>query len=500
MEYKRLRPAQIILDPENPRLPDGTSSDKEAINRLIDDDYKQLLALARDLVEQGEANPSELPIVIKDGGKYLVLEGNRRFAALKLVADPKLADDPSHQAAFSRIKGKGHPPTQVFCAIAKDRDQAEHWIMLRHTGANDGIGTKRWNTEETARHRARRNATIDAGTLRSITIADELTEAYQVDEDMVAVIQGVRNSRLTNIGRLFSPDVLTRVRLEIRQVSQAAGRTLWAHHTAEDLHPFFAWAFEHLDSHPVDTFKNDKIRAELLNKNIDVMPNPDDAFDPARRLADQPFAPQGGESDNTEGHHSESDGGSGNGHGSSNGNSNNTGSEPGNSSAGNGHSDKGSDNPSGNQGRKQDVRPERFLYSTVRLPNLPPTVQRLLKEAKALPVEENFATACVLARVILELVVSSPDVVAWSKPKDDLLKTKIRACMLKLDPQMDNPSKRTRKDLEQAFLEIDTIGVRYMHQFLHNPAVRPDAGIARRFSAAYSPLLIAIDNEVSASK
>ena len=38
MEYKRLKPAQVSLDPENPRLPDGTSSDKEAINRLLGDE------------------------------------------------------------------------------------------------------------------------------------------------------------------------------------------------------------------------------------------------------------------------------------------------------------------------------------------------------------------------------------------------------------------------------------------------------------------------------
>lgn len=65
MEYKRLRPSEILLDPENPRLPDGTSNDKEAINRLLGEGYSQLLALARDLLDRGEGNPAELPIVIK---------------------------------------------------------------------------------------------------------------------------------------------------------------------------------------------------------------------------------------------------------------------------------------------------------------------------------------------------------------------------------------------------------------------------------------------------
>lgn len=164
VDYKSLRPTQIVFDPDNPRLPDGTSSDKEAINRLLDDGSEQLLALARDLAERGESNPSELPIVIKEGAKYLVLEGNRRFAALKLLADPRLADKPEHRAALTKAKAKGTGPTRIYCVVASTRQQADHWIMLRHTGANQGIGIKRWSAQQTATHRRRMKANINAGT------------------------------------------------------------------------------------------------------------------------------------------------------------------------------------------------------------------------------------------------------------------------------------------------------------------------------------------------
>jgi len=90
VDYKYVRPSRTLLDPDNPRLPDGTSNDREAINRLLVEGYSQMLALARDLAERGEGNPTELPILVKDGSKYVVLEGNRRFATLKLLADPKL--------------------------------------------------------------------------------------------------------------------------------------------------------------------------------------------------------------------------------------------------------------------------------------------------------------------------------------------------------------------------------------------------------------------------
>lgn len=37
----------------------------------------------------------------------------------------------------------------------KDRDEAGHWIELRHTGENEGAGIVRWGSDESARFRAR---------------------------------------------------------------------------------------------------------------------------------------------------------------------------------------------------------------------------------------------------------------------------------------------------------------------------------------------------------
>jgi hypothetical protein len=37
----------------------------------------------------------------------------------------------------------------------KDRDEARHWIELRHTGENEGAGIVRWGSDEVARFRAR---------------------------------------------------------------------------------------------------------------------------------------------------------------------------------------------------------------------------------------------------------------------------------------------------------------------------------------------------------
>lgn len=150
MPYMNLRPSQVILDPDNPRLPDGTSSDREAINRLLDDGAEGLVSLAHDMAQTGQSNPAELPIAVKHGYKYLVLEGNRRFAALKSMRDPALADDEAHQRAFRRAAALGKPPETVFTLVTASREEADHWIVLRHTGENNGTGIKRWSAGQTA--------------------------------------------------------------------------------------------------------------------------------------------------------------------------------------------------------------------------------------------------------------------------------------------------------------------------------------------------------------
>lgn len=495
MDYKQIRPAQALLDPENPRLPDGTSNDREAINRLLADGYSQMLALARDLVERGEGNPTELPIVMRDGSKFVVLEGNRRFATLKLLADPKLADDKAHQAAFERIKkSNGSPPKSLYCAVASDREEADPWLTLRHTGANDGVGVRVWSAEQTARHRKRMKAPVDSGTLRSIAIADELTEAYQADAALVELIKRVRTDKLTNIGRFFSGVTLTRMQFVMKQVTDAGPQTLWARHTADQLHPYFSWAFDFLAKNSVDAFKNDTLRGHLLNEQADLVPDAGESLIDHVRIADHPYSPEAEASDDEEG----TPGGESE-TGPTSGASNTAGDEDDTDQGEDVGDESDSDDTSESDtesGRKRDQKEERCLYSGVKLPNLSSNIQRLLREAKQLPINDNYAAACVLARVILELAVSDEKVLKWSgKKESDTLAKKIRGCIVRLDPNIETP-KRTRQDLVQANLDVKDIGVVYLHQFMHNPSAKASPHVARHFSAVYTPLLNSINESV----
>lgn len=494
MEYKNVRTSQTLLDPENPRLPDGTSNDREAINRLLAEGYNQMLSLARDLAERGEGNPTELPIVIKDGSKVVVLEGNRRFAVLKLLGDPKLADDKTHQAAFERIKKNGgSPPRSLYCAVAKDREEADPWLTLRHTGANEGVGVRVWSAEQTARHRKRMKAPVDSGTVRSIAIADELTEAYQADTALVDVIKKIRTEKLTNIGRFFSGVTMTRMQFVMKQATEDGSQTLWAKHTADQLHPYFTWAFDFLAGNSVDAFKNDILRGALLNDHADVLPDAGDSMADHVRIADHPYSPESTSDaeDDEQDWGDDDEGATDDDRSGDSSHSNDPGADEDDATEST-HAE-GDGNGSG---RKRDQKEERFLYSGVKLTNLSPNIQRLLKEAKQLPINDNYAVACVLARVILELAVSDEKVLKWSVKKEgDTLAKKIRGCILKLDPQIETP-KRTRQDLVQANLDVKDIGVVYLHQFIHNTSAKASPHVARHFSAVYTPLLNSINESV----
>src|SRR5712664_4025810 len=81
----------LLIDAENPRLAQPSTGQREAQKEMASRQGKKLLALAKDILENG-LNPSDLPIVTPlndDLGRYTVLEGNRRLVALKALENPE---------------------------------------------------------------------------------------------------------------------------------------------------------------------------------------------------------------------------------------------------------------------------------------------------------------------------------------------------------------------------------------------------------------------------
>jgi hypothetical protein len=119
-----------------------------------------------------------------DHGRYVVLEGNRRLAAIRALENPEAVADSLESAVLNRIRQlskryQDNPIEEMAGVVVKDRDEARHWIELRHTGSNQGAGVLDWGADEVGRFRARgglgdiRNQALDFLARRGDITLDE---------------------------------------------------------------------------------------------------------------------------------------------------------------------------------------------------------------------------------------------------------------------------------------------------------------------------------------
>jgi len=153
----------LLLDVTNPRFETEQENQRDAIRAMAEEQGEKLLNLAEDIV-QFQLDPSSLTIVIpadQPSGRYVVVEGNRRLAALKLLHNPDLAKgvwEPRHERRLKALseKFRAAPIKQMRCVVLPDREATSHWIPLRHRGEQQGRGIVDWDGYMAARYEERR--------------------------------------------------------------------------------------------------------------------------------------------------------------------------------------------------------------------------------------------------------------------------------------------------------------------------------------------------------
>lgn len=208
----------LIVDSINPRLPVEQQGQRDAIRTLAVDQGEKLLNLAEDIVEHG-LDPSSLAIVIPEPGsskRYIVVEGNRRVAALRILENPELASDlwtRPEQERLKRLSGafRGQRITHVPCIVLADRDAANHWILLRHRGEQQGRGIVAWGGLEAARYEQRRGG----GRARAaLQVIDLVRERGSLDQ---ATIERLDDVPITTVQRLLNdPDVRVTLGIDLQ--------------------------------------------------------------------------------------------------------------------------------------------------------------------------------------------------------------------------------------------------------------------------------------------
>jgi len=199
---KVLSISQILLDPINPRH-DPISSQRELIEAMLEDQKEKLVNLANDIVHEG-INPSELPIVIphnSEQGRYIVVEGNRRITALKLLAQPTLCKNSKFLPEFATLNKEFSKNIidKISCAVFSDRESADHWVTLKHTGENKGVGTVKWNATNVRRHEALKSQTKPES--KGLQLLNLILDKGNLDEKTKGLF---RKIPITNVERLIN--------------------------------------------------------------------------------------------------------------------------------------------------------------------------------------------------------------------------------------------------------------------------------------------------------
>ena len=157
IEHIELSIDQLILDLDNPRT-GSTSSQSEAlanIVRLNGDHFQNLMGSIRD----DGLDPGDSLYVVRsdDGRDFVVLEGNRRLSALRVLSNPDIlagTDLPESTKKALAREATGFERSEVEpirCVHFDDREEANDWIRRRHTGVAGGEGRINWKPLEIQR-------------------------------------------------------------------------------------------------------------------------------------------------------------------------------------------------------------------------------------------------------------------------------------------------------------------------------------------------------------
>lgn len=171
---------------------------------MIEDQEDKLYSLAYDIVIN-QLSPVDLIIVTpgEDVNKYIVLEGNRRVTALKLLNNPNLIDDKYlslrrrfqklHKDKFDAISNLKN----IECAVFENPSDADIWIKRKHSGELNGVGTVTWNSQQKQRFEEK----TEGKSSISLQIIGLLRSHPDVSEEIKKALPKLN---ITNLQRLMS--------------------------------------------------------------------------------------------------------------------------------------------------------------------------------------------------------------------------------------------------------------------------------------------------------
>ena len=265
-----LSPLDIALDRRNPRI-NVTETDEESdiILKLLK--HEEIVDLAKKIAKSGLL-PGERIIVVRENEHYVVLEGNRRICACKLLLSPGLIP-----AEFKKHFPKLLTATEleriqkIAADVAPNRRSAEHILTLRHTEP----GIRRW--KPVARMRRVRRLLDEGFTIEEIAAeynANSASIRKTIREyQLLRLAEQLKGLTSTERNALENPDLKTNPYtrfFELAHVREFLGLTFAANETPQIEPPRRAF----------DEKLKKIVRAFLVDPNaeFDTRTNPSEIF------------------------------------------------------------------------------------------------------------------------------------------------------------------------------------------------------------------------------
>lgn len=147
-QVKMVPTLNLDFDPDNPRFYrlNDQHSVEAVIEEMLDDESVQDLMLS--IGQKGYFEGEPLLVVKAPSGKFIVVEGNRRLAAVKLLNGQLLPPNRRRTSVNEiRADAKESPPTELPCLVYPLRRDVLRYLGYRHI-----TGIKEWDSLSKARY------------------------------------------------------------------------------------------------------------------------------------------------------------------------------------------------------------------------------------------------------------------------------------------------------------------------------------------------------------
>lgn len=171
---EELEIGSLSLWDENSRFPDKyfEKPEQELIDYFLSRDSFKVPLLIEEIANEIDIPQLEKIVVLRTDEGDVVVEGNRRLTAYKILANPELGIANKAYSAFQALSKKLSIDStfKVEALVTTDKDQANRLIERKHMKSNNEVG---WGDSERAHHSARKGQ-ANRQTQTKVAIAKEL--------------------------------------------------------------------------------------------------------------------------------------------------------------------------------------------------------------------------------------------------------------------------------------------------------------------------------------